>query len=189
MTITKLFIYGDVHAPYHDKKAVSCMLKCMHVFKPDMVIDLGDFFDCYAVSSFKKDPRRPARLCDEVHQAEPVLRVGNLSARRDFTDVRDVARGYRLALDRGASGEVYNLCSGRSMAIEEIVQFFLDRATVPIEIRREDARMRAVDVPEFRGDASLARERLGWEPEVAIDRSLAEVLDEWRVRTEESAVD
>jgi len=122
----------------------------------------------------------------ERGDAEPVLRVGNLSARRDFTDVRDVARGYRLALDRGASGEVYNLCSGRSMAIEEIVQFFLDRARVPIEIRREEARVRAVDVPEFRGDATRAREALGWEPEVEIGRSLAEVLDEWRARTGDS---
>jgi predicted phosphodiesterase len=74
MSITKIFIFGDVHAPYHDKKAVSCMLKCMDVFKPDIVVDEGDFWDCYAVSKFKKDPRRKTRLVDEVELGEPVLR-------------------------------------------------------------------------------------------------------------------
>jgi GDP-4-dehydro-6-deoxy-D-mannose reductase len=125
----------------------------------------------------------------ERGEAEPVLRVGNLSARRDFTDVRDVARGYRMALDAPAPGEVFNLCSGRSIEIEEIVRFFLDRSTRPIEIRRDETRMRAADVPEFRGDAGRARARLGWEPRIAIERSLAEVMDEWRARSAESAAD
>ena len=71
----KLFIFGDVHAPYHDKKAVSCMLKALDVFKPDRVIDMGDFFDCYSVSAYKKDPRRKARLVDEVNMAIPLLRT------------------------------------------------------------------------------------------------------------------
>lgn len=78
--ITKLFIYGDVHAPYHDKRAVACMLKAMKGFKPDMVIDLGDFFDCYSVSSYKKDPQRWRRLMDELNEAEPVLRAVEAAA-------------------------------------------------------------------------------------------------------------
>ncbi len=110
----------------------------------------------------------------------PVLEVGNLSGRRDFTDVRDIVRGYRAALERGTSGAAYNLCSGRSVAIEDILRRFVDRSTVDIEIRRDETRFRPVDVPEFRGDASRAAADLGWEPRVPLDTSLDEVLEEWR---------
>ncbi len=110
----------------------------------------------------------------------PVLKVGNLSGRRDFTDVRDIVRGYRDALDRGTPGAAYNLCSGKSVAIEEILRFFVDRSTVDIEIRKDEARFRPVEVLEFRGDASRAAADLGWRPRVALDVSLGEVLEEWR---------
>ncbi|MCA9751088.1 MAG: GDP-mannose 4,6-dehydratase [Gemmatimonadetes bacterium] len=109
-----------------------------------------------------------------------VLEVGNLSARRDFTDVRDIARGYRLALERGRPGAAYNLCSGRSWAIEEIVRELLGQARREIEVRRDPARMRPSEVPEFRGDSTRAHEEFGWEPRIDLARSLAEVLDEWR---------
>lgn len=111
---------------------------------------------------------------------EAVLSVGNLSARRDFTDVRDIARAYRLALEKGRAGDVYNLCSGKAVAIEEIVHFFLSRARREIRLRRDEARLRPVDVPEFRGDGSLAARELGWRPEIPLADSLAEVLEEWR---------
>lgn len=97
MTVTKLFIYGDVHAPYHDKKVVSCMLKAMDVFKPDMVIDLGDFFDCYAVSSFRKDPRRETRIKDEVGAAEPVLRDIEAAAKK--ADLLRLKGNHEVRLD------------------------------------------------------------------------------------------
>jgi GDP-4-dehydro-6-deoxy-D-mannose reductase len=117
---------------------------------------------------------------------EPVMRVGNLSGRRDFTDVRDIVGGYREALDRGRSGAAYNLCRGESTAIEQILRFFVDRSTVPIEVRTDETRFRAVDVPEFRGDASRARADLGWIPERPLEESLSDVLEEWRTRPPES---
>jgi len=116
----------------------------------------------------------------ERGESEPVLRVGNLSGRRDFTDVRDVARGYRTALEKGRPGRAYNLCSGVSTPIETILRYFVERATVTIEVRVDEARFRPVDVPEFRGDPSRAREELGWKAEIPLETSLAEVLEEWR---------
>lgn len=117
---------------------------------------------------------------------EPVMRVGNLSGRRDFTDVRDIVRGYRDALDRGRSGTAYNLCRGESTAIEEILRFFVGRSAVPIDVRRDESRFRAVDVPEFRGDGSRAKADLGWVPQRPLTESLTDVLEEWRSRPTES---
>ncbi|HMB69396.1 MAG TPA: GDP-mannose 4,6-dehydratase [bacterium] len=118
----------------------------------------------------------------EAGTGSPELRVGNLSGRRDFTDVRDVARGYRDALERGVAGRAYNLCSGRSVPIGEILQFFVDRARVPIRIVEDPERLRPVDIPEFRGDPSRAKADLGWSPRIPLEQSLQEVLDEWRSR-------
>jgi GDP-4-dehydro-6-deoxy-D-mannose reductase len=116
----------------------------------------------------------------ERGESEPVLRAGNLSAKRDFTDVRDIVRGYRNALERGTSGEAYNLCSGKAVAIEEIVRFFLDRARVPIRLEIDSKRLRPGEVPETRGDFSRAESELGWRPQIALERSLSDVLEEWR---------
>ncbi len=109
------------------------------------------------------------------------LRVGNLSSRRDFTDVRDIVRGYRTALERGTPGAAYNLCSGRSVAIEQIVRYFVDRSETAIDIRIDESRFRPVDVPEFRGDPSRAARELDWTAEIPLETTLAEVLDEWRL--------
>lgn len=119
----------------------------------------------------------------ERGEREPVLRVGNLAAARDFTDVRDIARGYRDALDRGERGSVYNLASGVATSIERIVHFFLDRSRVPIRLEQDPSRMRPSDVPLTRGDASKAERELGWRPRIANEASLADVLEEWRTAT------
>ena len=112
--------------------------------------------------------------------APPVIHVGNLSGRRDFTDVRDIVAAYRLALEKGTPGEAYNLCSGRSVAIEEILRFFVDRARIAIEIRPDERRLRPVEVSEFRGDGRRAANDLGWKPRIGLEQSLGEVLEEWR---------
>lgn len=111
---------------------------------------------------------------------DPVLRVGNLSAARDFTDVRDVARAYRMALDQGRRGTVYNVASGTAVAIERIVEFFVAKARVPVRLEPDPARMRPSDVPVTRGDASRAAAELGWQPKIPLESSLADVLEEWR---------
>lgn len=116
----------------------------------------------------------------ERGETEPVLRVGNLSPRRDFTDVRDMVRGYRDALERAPAGEAYNLCSGRSVSIGEIAQWMAARAERPVEIVSETARRREGDVDEIRGDPARAREAFGFAPRIALETSLGDVLDEWR---------
>ena len=116
----------------------------------------------------------------ERGEADPVLRVGNLSPRRDFTDVRDIVRGYRDALERGRPGEAYNLCSGRSVSIGEIARFFVGHARRDVRIIEDSARRRESDVDEIRGDPAKARADFGFEARVPLETSLVEVLEEWR---------
>lgn len=112
----------------------------------------------------------------------PVLRVGNLSARRDFTDVRDVVRAYWLALEHGEPGEVYNVASGRAWSVAEVVDILRRLASVAFDVAVDPDRLRPSDVPLLQGDAARLRERTGWEPRVPFARTLADLLDYWRER-------
>jgi GDP-4-dehydro-6-deoxy-D-mannose reductase len=114
---------------------------------------------------------------------EPVIAVGSLKNRRDYTDVRDVVRGYWLLLEGGEPGEVYNLCSGRAWVIQEILDFLLGESRVRgITVREEPARLRPSDVPVLRGDASKARQAVGWQPEIPFEQTLRDILEYWRAR-------
>jgi len=114
--------------------------------------------------------------------APPVLEVGTLTTRRDFTDVRDMVRAYWLALERGVPGQVYNAASGRAVAIREVVDGFLALATRPIEVRVAPERVRPIDLPLLLGDAGRLRALTGWKPEIPLEQSMADVLDDWRRR-------
>lgn len=108
--------------------------------------------------------------------------VGNLSTRRDFTDVRDVVRAYRMLMEHGENGEAYNVCSGIDVAIEEIAQRLVALASAPMELQHDPALERPVDVPVLRGDNSRLRTATGWTPMIPLDQTLADVLDEMRIR-------
>jgi GDP-4-dehydro-6-deoxy-D-mannose reductase len=114
--------------------------------------------------------------------APPVLEVGTLTTRRDFTDVRDMVRAYWLCLQRATPGEVYNAASGRAIAIREVVDGFLARAGHPIEVRVVAERIRPIDLPLLLGDAGRLRALTGWKPEISLEQSLADVLTDWRSR-------
>ena len=116
----------------------------------------------------------------EAGLAPPVIRVGNLDARRDFSDVRDVVRAYWLALTRGQPGEVYNVASGRSVAIAEILRSLLSLSQRTLAVERDLARLRPSDVPDMVGDASKLRRQTGWAPERPLDVTLRDTLDYWR---------
>ena len=135
-------------------------------------------------------PRRPAIfVCSDFAKQivdigrgvrESVIRVGNLDARRDFTDVRDIVRGYWLALEKGKSGEVYNLCSGTSYRIREVLDMLLSLAGVKADVRQEAARMRPSDVPHLEGANEKFRADTGWQPEIPFEQTLRDLLDFWR---------
>ena len=108
------------------------------------------------------------------------VEVGNLDVVRDFTDVRDVVRGYRLLALKGTAGEVYNLGSGRGTRLADALEFLRSRATVPVEVFVDPARVRPVDQPLLVADASKLRAATGWEPAYSIEQTLADMLDEWR---------
>jgi len=124
----------------------------------------------------------------EVGLQEPVIRVGNLSARRDFTDVRDVAVAYWLALTQGTPGDVYNVGRGEAHAIQEILDILLQASRVPIRVEQDPKRMRPSDVPEVVCDASKLRAQTGWKPSIPFRQSVLDTLEEWRqrVRQQES---
>lgn len=115
-----------------------------------------------------------------------VVQHGNLSAVRDFLDVRDVASVYALALEaeRGvlAPGEPFNLCSGDGRTIESIVRAFAELARAPVELRLDPTRLRAVDVPRFVGSADALRAALRWQPAFAWPQTLRDVLEDARSR-------
>lgn len=110
------------------------------------------------------------------------IRVGNQSPKRDFTDVRDVVRAYRmLAESEGApAGEVYNICSGTSVSIESIVNRLLALSAAQIEAVTDPALVRAVDIPILQGDCGRLQALTGWQPEITLEQTLAEMLDWWR---------
>ena len=108
------------------------------------------------------------------------LAVGNLTPRRDFTDVRDVVRAYHLLVERGAAGEVYNVCSGRAVGIDELARRLLELAGDDLELVTDPDLVRAVDVPVLLGDNSRLRAATGWAPEIPLETTLTDVLAEAR---------
>lgn len=129
----------------------------------------------FAASSFA---RQLARI--EVKLDPPVIRVGNLEARRDLTDVRDVVRAYRDIISRGRPGKVYNVCSERAYPIAEILDRLVGLARIPVGIQTDPARMRPNDVPLVLGNANRIREEVAWTPAIPIERTLSDLLDYWR---------
>lgn len=123
----------------------------------------------------------------EVGQQPPVLKVGNLAARRDFTDVRDMMRAYVLALEQGEPGDVYNLGSGRSRSIQELLDTLVAAASVAVQVETDPARMRPADVPDIFCDTSKFVVRTGWKPAIPFEQSLRDLLDYERQRLKQAA--
>ncbi len=116
----------------------------------------------------------------EAGMQEPVLRVGNLDAARDFTDVRDVARAYELAVRYAHAGEAYNLASGVPRRVRSMLELLLSMAHVPIRVEVDPARFRPTDTPVLYGNAMKFRGVTGWQPQIPFEQTVADVLTEWR---------
>jgi GDP-4-dehydro-6-deoxy-D-mannose reductase len=113
---------------------------------------------------------------------EPIVRVGNLEASRDYTDVRDMVRAYWLAVTGGKcqAGEPYNLCSGRDWQMKTILDMLLEMATQPLKVEFDPTRMRPSDIPIIRGDGTKFQKATGWQPTIPLEKSLRDLLDYWR---------
>lgn len=122
---------------------------------------------------------------------EPILSTGALDVRRDFTDVRDVARAYALAAEGQIPPGIYNVASGRAPRIEEIALHFRSRSRVPFEIRPKNEPSRQGEVKVFRGSAEKLASACGWRAEIPLEKTLDDLLEHWREearrRTSQSA--
>ncbi|WP_102049867.1 GDP-mannose 4,6-dehydratase [Pygmaiobacter massiliensis] len=116
----------------------------------------------------------------EKGRHEPVLQVGNLSAKRDFTDVRDVVRAYRLLALTGEKGETYNVGQGKAVEINAILQMILSLSKETIQVEIDPAKLRPVDVPIIEADISKLQKATGWKPEISLGQTLEETLTYWR---------
>jgi GDP-4-dehydro-6-deoxy-D-mannose reductase len=122
----------------------------------------------------------------EAGRRGPVLRVGNLEAVRDFTDVRDAACAYRLLAEFGEPGSVYNVCSGQATSIRQVLDGLLALSSVPgISVELDPERLQHADVPAQVGDGSRLRQATGWAPRIPLRQTLLDVLDSWRRRSGE----
>ena len=110
------------------------------------------------------------------------IMVGNLEAKRDYTDVRDIARAYRLLIETGVSGKTYNICSGKSYSGQEILSKMLAKSMAKIAIKEDPARMRPSDNPNIVGDYSTINKDTNWQPTIKIEKSLEDALNDWRTR-------
>lgn len=133
--------------------------------------------DVFVTSNFSKQI-----AAIEKKKKEPVMMVGNLEARRDFTDVRDIVRAYWLALEKGEPGEVYNIGSGKDIIIQELLDRLLDLTSMDIEVRQDPTRMRPSDVMILLADNTKFCQLTGWKPEIPFDQTLEDLLNYWRER-------
>lgn len=116
----------------------------------------------------------------EKGKMEPILKVGNLDAVRDFSDVRDIVRAYYELMLKGKSGEIYEVGSGKGYSIKELLNRLLNLSSVSIEVQQDPERMRPSDDPASICDNSKIYEDTGWRPEIDIQKTLQDVLDYWR---------
>jgi GDP-4-dehydro-6-deoxy-D-mannose reductase len=124
-------------------------------------------------------PALAKRIVEARRSGAAALPVGTLTTRRDFTDVRDVVAAYRLLVERGAAGGVYNVCSGRDVAMSEVAAQLLELAGADLRLETDPALVRPVDVPVLRGDAGRLHAATGWQPSIPLATTLADVLASW----------
>lgn len=116
----------------------------------------------------------------EVGKQDPIIKVGNLDAERDFSDVRDIVKAYLLAITKGVPGEVYNLGSGKSVKIRKILEDLLSLSTAKLKVEQDLSKKRSIDVPKIEIDTSRFRKITGWKSEIKLEQSLNDVLNYWR---------
>lgn len=120
----------------------------------------------------------------EAGLQEPVMRVGNLSVARDFSDVRDVVRAYAMLMLHGKAGEAYNIGSGRAVTIRHILDTLLSFSDIEISIEQDPSKIRPTDQPISYGSIQKIKKDVGWQPEISLEQSLKDILDYWRIEAQ-----
>jgi GDP-4-dehydro-6-deoxy-D-mannose reductase len=133
--------------------------------------------DVFVTSNFAK---QIAEI--EKRKKEPVIHVGNLEAKRDFTDVRDIVRAYWLAAEKGEDGEVYNVGTGKAMAMKEMLDILLSLSKAKVKIKVDAERLRPSDVPILLSDSSKFVSLTGWKPQIPLEQTFKDLLNYWRER-------
>lgn len=136
----------------------------------------------FAIASFAQ---QIARI--ELGMQPPIMKVGNLDARRDFTDVRDIARAYLLAAEKGKPGEVYNVGSGRAPRLRDLVARLLTMTRARITLEVDARRKHAVEADVYLCDPRRFQRLTGWQPQISLERTLRDTLDYWRRRERRAA--
>ncbi len=116
----------------------------------------------------------------ENGRKEPVIYTGNLNAKRDFTDVRDIVEGYCKLMRKGIPGEIYNIGSGKSYSIKELLYKMIQISGKDIEVKNDPERLRPVDIPELKADITKIKTHTNWHHNITIDNSLEDILNYWR---------
>lgn len=157
---------GSIYASAYDMDVV--MVRAFNHIGPNQtpIFVVADF--CKQVAEIEKGIK------------EPVMYVGNLSAKRDFTDVRDVVQAYAMLVKEGVRGETYNVGTGHALAIQEILDKIISLSTSKIEVQVAPDKLRPVDVPIIEPDISKINKCTGWEPKISLEQTLKETLEYWR---------
>lgn len=116
----------------------------------------------------------------ENGKVEPVIYVGDLSSKRDFTDVRDIVEAYRLLSEKGISGEIYNICSGVCISIQEILDTLVSFSSNYIKVMVDEKKLRPINVKEYYGSKDKLSKDTGWEPSISINKSLYDIYLHWK---------
>jgi GDP-4-dehydro-6-deoxy-D-mannose reductase len=171
--------------PYGMSKAAQGLLAFQYATAGDLAVIHARAFnhtgpgqtDAYAASSFARQIAEA-----EAGLRPPEIEVGNLSARRDLSDVRDVARAYVALMETGTPGQPYNVGSGQPVSMQEVLDTLLALARTPIRAVPSPARLRPLDVPLLQADTTRLRAATGWQPQIPLPQTLADLLQSWRAR-------
>jgi len=134
--------------------------------------------EIFVVSSFAKQMVEIKKR----NRNKGVLRVGNLKIVRDFLDVRDVVKAYYLLLEKGKNGQIYNVCSGKGIALKEVINYIADYLKIKVDLKVDQSLVRPNDNPVIIGNNKKIRDELGWHPEISLKKSFADICDYWMNR-------
>jgi GDP-4-dehydro-6-deoxy-D-mannose reductase len=175
-------------SPYGASKAAAEMLGSYMVRGRDFPVVLVRAFN--HLGPGQSDRLVASALAQQVAQNELTggdeILAGDLTPRRDFSDVRDVVRAYRLLALRGTPGDAYNVCSGKAVSIREVADTLIAKSGRDMRVVLDPERLRPVDVPLLQGNNTKLRTDTGWEPEIPLEQTLSDLLEWWRAKVRES---